>query len=52
MKLLELTSALSKVAALVGLNTPMLKKEAVASTATWSHREVFMVEAITLIPAF
>ena len=52
MKLLALTSALSKVAAVVGLKAPTVKKEAVASKATWSHREVFIVEAIKLIPAF
>jgi hypothetical protein len=52
MKLLELTSALSKGAADIGLKAPTVKKEAVASTAAWSHRVIFVIEAITLILAF
>jgi hypothetical protein len=52
MKLLGLTSVLSNVAAVVGLKAPTVKEDAVASTATCSHREVFIVEAIRLIPTF
>jgi hypothetical protein len=52
MKLLLLTSVVSNVAAVVGLKAPIVRKEAVARTVAWSHRDVFIIEAITLISVF
>jgi len=51
MKLLPLTSASSKVAAVVGLKVAMESKEATASPATRSHCEMFMIHTHSLICA-